>query len=208
MIFSETAIPGAFIVHPEAHVDERGFFARTWCQREFAARGLSARLVQCSLSLTRARGTLRGMHYQAAPREEAKLIRCAAGAIYDVIVDLRSGSPARYRWWSTELTATERVLLYVPEGVAHGYQTLTDGVEVEYQITEAYAPECARGFRFDDPAIGIRWPLPVGCVSPRDLAWPPLEPAAGTPSPGPGDAVPAGRARREPQLGLFAGSGR
>jgi dTDP-4-dehydrorhamnose 3,5-epimerase len=199
MIFTETAIPGAFLIQPEALVDGRGFFARTWCQHEFAARGLTARLVQCSLSVTRARGTLRGMHYQVAPREEAKLIRCTAGAVYDAIVDLRPGSPTCYRWWGTELRAAGRMLLYVPEGVAHGFQTLTDDVEVEYQISQAYAPECARGFRYDDPAVGIRWPLPVGCVSPRDLAWPPLPaaPAAGTPAP----AVAALR----PQLPLFAG---
>ncbi|MFB3817854.1 MAG: dTDP-4-dehydrorhamnose 3,5-epimerase [Candidatus Methylomirabilales bacterium] len=182
MIFTETRLPGAFLVQPEPRVDERGFFARTWCSREFAARGLNPRLAQCSISFTRARGTVRGMHYQAPPHEEAKLVRCTAGAIYDVVIDLRPGSPTFRQWLGVELSAAGRTMLYIPEGVAHGFQTLEDGVEVSYQMGQCHAPASARGVRFDDPAFGIRWPLPVTAVSPRDRSWPLVEaagPAAG-----------------------------
>jgi dTDP-4-dehydrorhamnose 3,5-epimerase len=173
--FSEASIRGAFIIQPEILEDDRGFFARTWCQREYATRGLNHRLVQCSISFNSAKGTLRGMHYQAAPQEEAKLVRCTMGAIYDVIIDLRPGSPTFRQWIAIELTASNRKMLYIPEGVAHGFQTLVDNVEVFYQMTEFYYPESARGVRYDDPAFGISWPLTVTKVSRRDLSWPFLE---------------------------------
>ncbi len=172
MKFVETPIPGVVVVHPEPREDERGFFARAWCQREFAAHGLNPALVQCSISFTRARGTLRGMHFQAPPHEEAKLVRCTAGSIYDVALDLRPGSPAFRRWHAVELSAAGRAMLYVPEGVAHGFQALQDDVEVFYQMSQFHAPESARGVRFDDPAFGIVWPLPVAAIAPRDRAWP------------------------------------
>ena len=173
MIFSETAVPGAFVVEPERLEDERGFFARIWCAREFAERGLDARLAQCSVSVSERKGTLRGLHYQAAPHAETKLVRCTRGAIYDVIVDLRVESPAFLRHVALELSAADRRMLYVPEGVAHGFQTLADDTEVFYQISEFHHPESARGVRWDDPACAISWPLAV-TVSPRDAAWPRL----------------------------------
>ena len=172
MIFQPTTIRGAFIVRPEAREDERGFFARVWCRHEFLAQGLNPTLVQCSISFSKAKGTLRGMHYQAPPHEEAKLVRCTAGAIYDVAIDLRPGSPTFRQWIANELTSANRAMLYVPEGVAHGFQTLEDDVEVFYQITSAYAPESTRGVRFDDPAFGVPWPLPVTAIAPRDRSWP------------------------------------
>jgi dTDP-4-dehydrorhamnose 3,5-epimerase len=177
VIFIATAIRGAFIVRPEAVDDERGFFARTWCQREFAAQGLNPRLVQCSISFTTTKGTVRGMHYQIPPHEEAKLVRCTQGAIYDVLVDLRSNSPSFRQWMATELSASDRQMLYIPEGVAHGFQTLVDSAEVLYQMSAFYHPEFARGVRYDDPAIGVSWPLPVTKVSRKDVSWPLLEPA-------------------------------
>ncbi len=172
MIFSQTSIPGVVLVRPEPRVDERGFFARAWCQREFAAHRLNPALVQCSISFSRARGTLRGLHFQLPPHEEAKLVRCTAGAVYDVVVDLRPGSPTFRRWHAVELSAANHAMLYVPEGVAQGFQTLQDDVEVFYQMSQFHAPEAAHGVRFDDPALGIRWPLPVTAISPRDRAWP------------------------------------
>ncbi len=182
MIFNPTPIPGVVIVRPEPLEDERGFFARAWCQREFAAQGLNPALVQCSISFSRVRGTLRGLHFQRPPHAEARLVRCTAGAIYDVVADLRPDSPAFHRWHAVELSAANRLMLYLPEGVAHGFQTLQDDVEVFYQMSQFHAPEAARGARFDDPALGIRWPLPVTAISPRDRSWPLGEtfPAAAT----------------------------
>lgn len=154
----ETELKGAFVIEPEKLEDERGFFARTWDPREFEARGLDPQLAQCSVSFNKHKSTLRGMHYQAAPHEETKLVRCIRGAIYDVIIDLRPDSPTFKRWVAVELTADNMHMLYVPKGFAHGFQTLQDETEVFYQISEFYAPESARGVRWDDPAFGIRWP--------------------------------------------------
>jgi len=160
------------VIEVERLTDERGFFARAWCQREFAEHGLNPRLVQCNISYNPRRGTLRGMHYQAVPHSEAKLVRCTRGAIYDVIVDLRSDSPSYLRHFGVDLTAEGREMLYVPEGVAHGFLTLEDETEVFYQMSEFYAPEAARGVRWNDPAFGIRWPIEVAVISPRDAAYP------------------------------------
>jgi dTDP-4-dehydrorhamnose 3,5-epimerase len=172
MIFSATALAGAYLIEPERLEDERGFFARTWCVDEFAARGLNPRLVQCSISFNRRKGTLRGMHFQAAPHEEAKLVRCTRGAIYDVIVDLRPDSPTFKRWTAVDLTAENRRMLYVPEGFAHGFQTLEDESEVSYQMSEYYHAASARGVRWDDPAFGIEWPVEERTISARDRHYP------------------------------------
>ena len=175
MKFSETALGGAWLIELEPHSDERGFFARSFCESEFAERGLTARFVQCNVSFNHKRATLRGMHFQAPPHEEAKLVRCTSGAIYDAIVDLRPKSPTFLQWIAVELTATSRSMLYVPEGFAHGFQTLADDTEVFYQMGAAYAPQAASGFRYDDRSVGISWPLPVGAISANDLALPCLE---------------------------------
>ena len=158
MLFTETRLKGAYIIVPERIEDERGFFARTWDQREFAARGLNTSLAQCNISYNTRRGTLRGMHYQAAPHEETKLVRCTAGAIYDVIIDLRPESPTLRQWLAVELSAANRRMLYIPPGCAHGFQTLDDQSEVFYQMAAFYAPDYARGVRWNDPAFGIEWP--------------------------------------------------
>ena len=168
MKFAETKLEGVFVIEPELIEDERGFFALSWLPEEFAERGLNPRLAQCNISFNWLKGTLRGMHFQAAPHEEAKSVRCTRGAIFDVVVDLRPGSPTRYRWSAVELTAENRRMLYVPEGFAHGYQTLEDATEVFYQVSETYHPESARGLRWDDPRLDITWPLPVSRISARD----------------------------------------
>ena len=175
MTFRETAIEGVWVVEPERYEDERGFFARTWDFEEFARRGLNSRLVQCSISFNRRRGTLRGMHYQAAPHEEAKLVRCTSGSIFDVAVDLRTESTTFRRWVGTELSAENRLAMYVPEGCAHGFLTLADDSEVAYQISEFHAPDAARGVRWDDPAIGIEWTGEVLVINERDRSYPDLE---------------------------------
>jgi dTDP-4-dehydrorhamnose 3,5-epimerase len=175
VIFVPTALPGAFIVEMEPHPDERGFFARTWCRREFGAAGLSTDLAQCNVSFNRQRGTLRGMHWQAAPHGEAKLIRCTRGAIWDAIIDLRPESPSYTRHFAIELTADSGRALYVPEGMAHGFMTLEDGSEVVYQMSEFYEPSAARGVRWNDPAFGISWPLPDPILHPRDATYPDFE---------------------------------
>jgi len=172
MIFRETGLRGAYVVDLEKREDERGFFARTWCVGEFEAHGLNTRLVQCSLSFNTRKGTLRGLHYQVKPHEEAKLVRCTAGALCDVIVDLRRDSPTYKRHVSVDLTAGNRTMLYVPEGFAHGFLTLEDATEVFYQISEFQAPEQARGVRWNDPALGIAWPGEVKVISERDRSWP------------------------------------
>ena len=171
MIFTETKLKGAFIVDIEPAQDERGFFARTWCQREFQSHGLNPNLAQCSISFNHKRGTLRGMHYQTAPRREAKLVRCSAGAIYDVIIDLRPDSPTVHQWISVELAAKTRRMLYVPEDFAHGFQTLEDHTEVAYQISEFYDPESAGAIRWNDPFFGVRWPHADRIISARDSAY-------------------------------------
>lgn len=158
MIFKSLELSGAFVIEGQRFEDERGFFARTWCENEFKEHGLNPHLVQCNISYNRHKGTLRGMHFQVAPYEEAKLVRCTAGAIYDVIIDLRPESPTFKRWAGVELTAQNRIALYIPEGFAHGFQTLAADSEVLYQMSEFYHPECASGVRWDDPAFGITWP--------------------------------------------------
>jgi dTDP-4-dehydrorhamnose 3,5-epimerase len=171
VIFTETQLKGAFTIELERIEDERGFFARTWCQHEAEAVGLKPRWVQCNLSFNRVKGTLRGMHYQAAPHAEAKLIRCTMGAIYDVIIDLRPESATCQQHIGIVLTAQNREMLYVPEGFAHGFLTLEDNTEVFYQMSEFYAPECARGVRWNDPAFGIQWPADVQVISDRDRSF-------------------------------------
>ena len=168
MRFAETRLPGVFVVEPERLEDERGFFARTWCRNEFEARGLNGRLVQCSISYNAERGTLRGMHHQAAPHAEAKLVRCTMGAIYDVIIDLRPGSPTYKQWLAVTLTARNRTMLYVPEGCSHGFLTLADHTEVFYQMSAFYAPQSAVGIRWNDPTFNIAWPEAVTRISDRD----------------------------------------
>ena len=172
MIFRETDLPGAYVIDLEPHRDERGFFARAWCQREFEAHGLNPRLVQCNISYNETRGTLRGMHYQAPPHEEAKLVRCTRGRLYDVIIDLRSDSPTYKEHVGIELNDENRTMLYVPEGFAHGFLTLEDNTEVFYQMSAFYAPEVARGVRWDDPAFDIDWPAPVRHIKDRDQRYP------------------------------------
>ena len=172
MVFQNTGLSGAFLIELERIHDERGFFARSWCTREFAEHGLNGHLVQCNVSRNRARGTLRGMHYQAPPHEEAKLVRCTMGAIYDVIVDLRPASGTYMRSFGAELSADNHHALYVPEGFAHGFLTLTDESEVFYQMSEFYTPEAARGLRWNDPQLAIDWPGPVVVISERDRTYP------------------------------------
>lgn len=174
MIFRETAIPGAHLVGIEAKEDERGLFARTWCAREFAEHGLDPRIAQCSVSFNAQAGTLRGMHYQLAPHAEAKLVRCTRGALFDVIVDLRADSPAYLRWVGYELSAENRLSLYVPEGCAHGFLTLLPATEVLYQMSVEYHPGSARAFRWNDPAVGIEWPGTPRIMSESDRNHPDL----------------------------------
>ncbi len=172
MKFIETDLPGAYLIELELRQDHRGFFGRTWDDVEFRRRGLMDRIVQGNLSFNRRKGTLRGMHYQVEPYAEVKLVRCAAGAIYDVIIDLRPDSPAYGRWIAAELTAANYRMLYVPEGCAHGFLTLEDNTEVVYLVSQYYTPEAERGVRFDDPAFSINWPAPVTVISEKDRSWP------------------------------------
>jgi dTDP-4-dehydrorhamnose 3,5-epimerase len=174
MIFTETELEGAFVIEPERLEDERGFFARTWCQREFQAHELNPRLVQCSISFNKKKGTLRGMHYQVPPYEETKLVCCTMGAIHDVIIDLRTHSRTFKRWVAVELTAQNRRALYIPEGLAHGFQTLEDNTEVFYQMSEFYHPEASRGVRWNDPAFRIVWPNDIIVISDKDREYPDL----------------------------------
>jgi dTDP-4-dehydrorhamnose 3,5-epimerase len=176
LTFQETAVESAFIIDPEKREDDRGFFARTWCVDEFAAHGLHPRFVQGNVGHSAARGTLRGLHYQVPPHEEAKLVRCTAGAVWDVVVDVRPDSPTFGRWVGVELSSANHRMLYVPEGCAHGYQALEDGSEVFYLVTNFYAPGHERGVRFDDPFFGIEWPLPVSRVSDKDRSHPDFNP--------------------------------
>lgn len=175
VIFAETKLKGAFIVELERMEDERGFFARAFCQQEFEAHGLNPRVAQCSISFNRKKGTLRGMHYQVAPHQEAKVVRCTRGALYDVIIDLRPDSPTFKQWVAVELTPENHLMLYIPEGFAHGFQTLQDDTEVFYQISDFYYPDCARGLRWDDRVFGIDWPMPPEVMSRRDSAYPDFE---------------------------------
>ena len=176
MQFQAIGIDAAWRVVIERHDDERGFFARAFCEREFSSHGLASRYPQCNISYNCAARTLRGMHYQAAPHQEAKLVRCTAGTIHDVIVDLRVGSPTRMRWIGVALDSRRRNALYVPAGFAHGFLTLCADAEVFYQMGEFYLPEAARGFRWDDPAFGIEWPLAPVVISERDRGYPDFDP--------------------------------
>jgi dTDP-4-dehydrorhamnose 3,5-epimerase len=171
VIFRETALAGVYVIEPERREDHRGFFARTWCQREFAEHGLDARLVQCGISFNPHRGTLRGLHFQLPPHAEAKLIRCTRGAIYDVAVDVRAESATIRQHVGVELTAENRKALYLAAGLAHGFQTLEENTEVLYHMSELYAPSAARGVRFNDPAFNIRWPLPDPIILDRDRTY-------------------------------------
>jgi dTDP-4-dehydrorhamnose 3,5-epimerase len=177
--FRETSVAGAFVVEPERIEDERGFFARTFSVKEFASRGLDTRVDECSTSFNVREGTLRGMHYQLAPHAESKLVRCTRGAIYDVAVDLRPDSPSYLRWFGLELSPENGYALFVPEGCAHGFQTLADASEVLYQISAPYVPDAGRGVRWDDPAFGIEWPAPPAggrTMTSRDAEYPDFAP--------------------------------
>lgn len=176
MIFSETEVPGVMVVEPERLGDARGFFARTFCVEEFAASGLMSRVVQSNISFNRDKATLRGLHYQADPKPEPKVVRCTRGAIFDVAVDLRASSPAYRRWTGRELSADNHLALYVPPGCAHGFITLVENSEVAYLMGEAYDPALARGVRWNDPAFAIDWPLQPGVISPRDAGYPDFVP--------------------------------
>jgi len=172
MKFSQAPLPGIWTIDLELREDERGFLARTFCENEFAAHGLNTRWPQCNLTLTRKRGMVRGLHYQAEPKPEIKLIRCASGAVFDVVVDVRRESSSFGRWEAFELTAQNRRLLYVPGGFAHGFQCLSDNCELFYQMSEFYVPELARGLRWNDPQVGIRWPIAEAKLSERDQGLP------------------------------------
>jgi dTDP-4-dehydrorhamnose 3,5-epimerase len=174
VIFTETPLEGAFLIDIEAHRDGRGFFARTFCRREFEKRGLNSSVVQCNLSSNAKSGTLRGMHFLKAPATEAKLVRCARGAMHDVIVDLRPQSPTYRSHFAVELNQDNHRALFIPQNFAHGFLTLTDDTEVEYQMSEFYQPGCAAGFRYDDPFFAVQWPAPVEVISEQDLNWPPF----------------------------------
>lgn len=178
MLFTETKLKGAFILDLEQRGDHRGFFARTFCMKEFEAHGLKPTVAQCNLSYNHKAGTLRGMHYQLPPAAETKLIRCTRGAIFDVIIDMRLDSPTYLQHIGVELSEDNRRALYVPEMFAHGYQALTDGAEVVYQVGEFYTPGYERGLRYDDPAFGIEWPMPVSEISEKDQSWPLFESVA------------------------------
>jgi dTDP-4-dehydrorhamnose 3,5-epimerase len=175
MIFEATKLPGVYAINLERKADERGFFARSWCCREFETNALNPRLVQCSVSFNTSRGTLRGMHYQAPPYPETKLVRCTQGAIYDVVVDLRPNSPAFKQWVAVTLSAENRQMVYVPEGCGHGFLTLEDETEVLYQMSEFYHPESALGVRWNDAAFAICWPGAVKVISERDRLYPDFE---------------------------------
>jgi len=175
MTFHKTKLRGVFEVRIEPKPDERGFFARTWCETEFRSNGLSSEVAQCSISFNVQRGTLRGLHYQAAPFQETKIVRCTSGRLYDVVVDLRPDSPSFKQWVAVVLTAADRNMVYVPEGCAHGFLTLEEETEVLYQMSEYYHPDAARGVRWNDPAIQIVWPDEVMVISERDRTYPDFE---------------------------------
>jgi dTDP-4-dehydrorhamnose 3,5-epimerase len=175
VIFTESPLPGAFLIDLQLQSDERGFFARSYCPDEFAAHGLGTELRQCSVSFNARKGTLRGLHYQAAPHEEHKLVRCTEGAIFDVIADIRPHSRHYRRWFGAELSAQNHRALFIPPGFAHGFITLSDDAEVYYMISAPYSPSHARGFRWSDPAFGIQWPLAPNVMSARDAEYPLLD---------------------------------
>ncbi|MDF0672721.1 MAG: dTDP-4-dehydrorhamnose 3,5-epimerase [Nitrospira sp.] len=175
MIFLETSLPGAYVIEVEKLEDERGFFARSWCALEFAAKGLDPHLVQCNVSYNKRKGTLRGLHYQIPPHAEVKLVRCTKGSLFDVIVDLRKDSPTFLKWVGIELTATNHKMLYIPKLFAHGFQTLEDNTEIFYQMSEFYEPAGSKGLRWNDPRLGINWPDVAGVMSHKDQTYPNLE---------------------------------
>jgi dTDP-4-dehydrorhamnose 3,5-epimerase len=172
MKFIPTKLEGAYILELKELGDERGFFARSWCQREFEAHGLVSRLAQANVSYNRHQGTLRGLHRQIAPYEESKLVRCTRGSVYDVIVDAHPESSTHGQWLGVELTAANHRMLFVPGGFLHGFQTLEDDCEIFYQVSEFYTPQAERGARYDDPSFEIEWPLPVSDISDKDASWP------------------------------------
>jgi dTDP-4-dehydrorhamnose 3,5-epimerase len=172
MIFTETSLKGAFVIEINKLGDERGFFGRSWCQKEIESHGLNSRVVQANTSFSAYKGTLRGMHYQKHPHEENKLIRCTRGSIYDVIVDLRQDSPTYKQWFGVELTADNYKMLYAPEKFAHGFITLEDNSEVTYLVTQFYSPDAESGVRYDDPVFGIQWPTKVSVISEKDRSHP------------------------------------
>jgi dTDP-4-dehydrorhamnose 3,5-epimerase len=172
MDFAKTEIGGAFLISLRRIEDHRGYFARGWCRDEFSQHGLNSKMVQLNIGFSAKKGTLRGLHYQNAPHEEAKLVRCTRGAIYDVIVDLRPESPTCGQWIAGELSAENSLMLYVPEGCAHGYQTLVDDTEMYYLTSRPYAASAARGVRYNDPVLAISWPLSVASISEADRSWP------------------------------------
>lgn len=172
MIFTETKLKGAFLIEPKKFEDARGFFATSWSAREFESHGISPRLVDCNISYNVSKGTLRGMHFQREPHPQAKLVRCTRGRIYDVAIDLRPDSPTFRQWAGAELTAENHLMLFIPEGFAHGFLTLEDDTEVFYQVSEVYSPECADGVRWNDPAFGVEWPGEVRVIIERDRDYP------------------------------------
>ena len=176
MTFQETKLSGVFEIHLEPAHDSRGFFARSWCQKEFENRGLDPRVVQCNVSFNQRKGTLRGMHYQASPNAEAKLVRCTSGSVYDVVIDLRPQSPTFKQWIAAVLSSVQRNMIYVPKGCAHGFLTLEDNTEVFYQMSEFYSPESVGGVRWDDPAFQIVWPAKAEVISERDRNYADFEP--------------------------------
>lgn len=175
MRFTATKLAGAWIIEPQPREDSRGLFARTYCAREFRDQGLLDSFVQCNTSWNARKGTVRGLHYQLPPSSEVKLVRCTAGSLWDVIVDLRPESPTYLQHVAIELSARNRFALYIPEMFAHGFQALEDATEVFYQMSDFYTPKLARGVRYDDPKIAIQWPLPVTSISDQDLSWTLLE---------------------------------
>jgi dTDP-4-dehydrorhamnose 3,5-epimerase len=172
VIFKPTDLPGAFLIEPERHADVRGYFARTYCEKEFTDQGLDPHVSQCSVSFNHRKGTLRGMHYQLAPFEEVKVVRCNRGSIYDVIIDLRSDSPSYKKWFAAQLDEENGKMLYIPKGFAHGFLTLADNTEVFYQMSQVFSAEHARGVRWNDPSFSIHWPAPVGIILDRDRNYP------------------------------------
>lgn len=172
MKFFETPLSGVYLIELEKIRDDRGYFARSWCKEEFEANGLNPNMLQMNVGFSYRRGTLRGMHFQAAPYAEVKLVRCDRGALYDVIVDLRPDSATYCQWFGMELTGEGGTMVYAPEGCAHGYQTLTDSTQLSYMTTQVYQRDYARGVRYDDPAFNIRWPLEVAVISEADRKWP------------------------------------
>jgi dTDP-4-dehydrorhamnose 3,5-epimerase len=178
MRFLKTPLAGAFLIECERRADARGFFARLWCRKEFEAQGLVSDFPQENISVNDKAGTLRGLHFQRAPHDEVKVIRCTRGALYDVIVDLRPSSPTYLSWYGVELNADDYRALYIPQGFAHGFQTILDRTEAQYMVSAYYAPQAESGLRYDDPALNIRWPSPVSVMSEKDRSWPAMDRAS------------------------------